>query len=162
MTTPPPQGQNPFAQGAPQGQNPYAAQGQPAGQTPYPQQNGPYAPVPPQQPSSKWTFKKIKNIVIPIAVVALIVGGWIASRDDAQAAAVGDCMHQGSTSSTDPDLEVVKCSSADAQYKVTGRVKGTFSGLTAQNKCSEETKDFEMVYTQSGDGEDFVLCLKEV
>ncbi|MBC2902906.1 LppU/SCO3897 family protein [Streptomyces cupreus] len=161
MTTPPPQGQNPFAQG----QNPYA---QPEGQAPYPQQPGfpqqgaaPYAPVPPEQPRRKLSFKTIKNIVIGVAVVSVIVGGYIASQDDAAAAAVGDCMHRGSTDDNNPDLEVVECSSSDAQYEVLAKIEGSFSGLTAETQCEAKAKDFQYVYTESGDGSDFLLCLKD-
>ncbi|MBD0841042.1 MULTISPECIES: hypothetical protein [unclassified Streptomyces] len=159
MTTPPPQGQNPFAQG----QNPY---GQPQGQAPqqpgFPQQGAaPYAPEPPEAPRRKLSFKTIKNIVIVLAVIGVAVGGYIASRNDANTAAVGDCMHRGSSDDNNPDLEVVDCSSSDAQYEVLAKIEGTFSGLTAETKCEAKTKEFQYVYTQSGDGGDFLLCLKD-
>ncbi|WP_406469310.1 hypothetical protein OH738_20120 [Streptomyces hirsutus] len=164
MTTPPPQG-NPFAQGQqqPQGQNPFA-QGQPgfpqqAGQPGFPPQG---APVPPEQPRRKIGFKTIKNIVIAVVVAGVAIGGFIASRDDANTAAVGDCMHRGSTSDNDPDLEVVDCSSSDAQYKVLAKIDGSFlSDTLASSKCEAEAKEFQYVYTQSGDGKDFLLCLKD-
>lgn len=124
MTTqPPPQG-NPFAQNQPQapqqpqGQNPYA-QGQPGfpqqagqpGQPGFPQQGAPYAPVPPQPARRKPSFKTIKNIVIAVVVVGVAVGGYIASRDDADQAGVGDCLKSASSSSD--RMEVVDCSSSD-------------------------------------------------
>ncbi|WP_324790110.1 LppU/SCO3897 family protein [Streptomyces sp. H51] len=168
MTTPP-QGQNPFAQG----QQPY---GQPQGQAPYPPQGGypqqpgqpgfpqpgaaPYAPVPPQ-PSRKLGFKAIKGIVIAVVALGVVVGGYIASRDDANTAAVGDCMHRGNTDDNNPDLEVVECSSAKAQYVVLAKIEGTYSALTAESKCTEKAKDFQYSYTESGDGSDFLLCLKD-
>ncbi|MER6627844.1 hypothetical protein ABT301_06340 [Streptomyces sp. NPDC000987] len=168
MTTPP-QGQNPFAQG----QQPY---GQPQGQAPYPPQGGypqqpgqpgfpqpgaaPYAPVPPQ-PSRKFGFKAIKGIVIAVVALGVVVGGYIASRDDANTAAVGDCMHRGNTDDNNPDLEVVECSSAKAQYVVLAKIEGTYSALTAESKCTEKAKDFQYSYTESGDGSDFLLCLKD-
>jgi hypothetical protein len=31
----------------------------------------------------------------------------------------------------------------------------------AQSKCEAEAKDFQYVYTESGDGKDFLLCLKD-
>ncbi|MFD0316118.1 LppU/SCO3897 family protein [Streptomyces flavalbus] len=171
MSTPPSQG-NPFAQnqpqGQPQGQNPFA-QGQP--QAPYPPQGGqpgfpqqataPYAPVPPEQPRRKLSFKTIKNIVVAVIVVGVAVGAYISSQDDANTAAVGDCMHRGSSDDNNPDLEVVDCSSSDAQYEVLAKVKGNYSGITAQSKCETEAKDFEYVYTESGDGSNFLLCLKD-
>ncbi|MFI0998417.1 hypothetical protein ACIP10_06925 [Streptomyces galbus] len=158
MTTTPPQGQNPYAQD----QNPYA-QGQP----PQPGQ-APYAPFPnqgvpaPQPPRRKVSFKLIKNIVIAVVVIGVAVGGYIASRDDADTAAVGDCMHRGSNSDTDPDLEVVDCKSSKAQYVVLAKIKGKYAGeVAASTKCEAEAKDFEYTYTESGDGSDFLLCLKD-
>ncbi|MFJ4810948.1 LppU/SCO3897 family protein [Streptomyces longwoodensis] len=169
MTTTPPQGQNPYAQG----QQPYGQPQQP--QAPYPPQGGqpqqpgqvPYAPFPnqgvpaPQPPRRKVSFKLIKNIVIVLAVLGVAIGSFIASRDDADTASVGDCMHRGSSSSTDPDLEVVDCKSTKAQYVVLAKIKGKYTGdVAASTKCEAEAKDFEYVYTQSGDGSDFLLCLK--
>ncbi|MEU9185317.1 hypothetical protein AB0D14_12255 [Streptomyces sp. NPDC048484] len=157
MTTPPPQGQppqgqNPFAQGQPpQGQPP---QGNPYGQQPpqgYPTQpNAPYAPVPPEPPK-----RNVKKYVrIGIVVVALIVAGasWLASRDDAQSAKVGDCMSIGNPdSTTDPELEVVDCSNSKAAYKVEQK-KSDDSGCD-RNKYAE--------YTETGSSSDFTLCLSE-
>lgn len=170
MTTPPPQG-NPFAQGQnpygqPQGQAPYPSQGghpQQPGQPGFPQQGAaPYAPVPPQQPRRKVSFKTIKNVVIIVAAVAVAIGGYLASRDDAETAAVGDCMHRGSTSSTTPDLEVVDCGSSEAQYVVLAKIEGSYTTeLSASSKCASEAKDFEYTYTQSSKSNDFLLCLKE-
>lgn len=177
VTTTPPQGQNPYAQG----QNPYAQGQQPAGQpqqpqAPYPPQGGqpqqpgqvPYAPFPnqgvpaPQPPRRKVSFKLIKNIVIVLAVLGVAIGSFIASRDDADTASVGDCMHRGSSSSTDPDLEVVDCKSSKAQYVVLAKIKGKYTGeVAASTKCEAEAKDFEYTYTESGDGSDFLLCLKD-
>ncbi|MFF1543026.1 hypothetical protein [Streptomyces sp. NPDC058291] len=168
MSTPPPQGQNPFAQ---PGQQPY---GQPEGQAPYPPQGGypqqpgqpgyptaPYGAVPPEQPRRKVSFKLIKNIVIVLAVAGVAIGAYISSRDDANTAAVGDCMHRGNKSDNDPDLEVVKCDSSQAQYIVLAKIDGTYTQLTADSKCEEKAKDFQYSYTESGDGTNFLLCLKD-
>ncbi|MFD5266795.1 hypothetical protein [Streptomyces sp. NPDC058335] len=165
MTTPPPQGENPFAQ---QGQQPY---GQPQGQAPYPPQpgqpgfpqqaNSPYGAVPPAPPSRKVSFKLIKNVVIVLAVIGVGIGVFISNRDDANTAAVGDCMHRGSTNDNDPDLEVVECSSSKAQYVVLAKVEGDYSAVSAETKCSEKAKDFQYSYTETGDGSNFLLCLKD-
>ncbi|MET7701875.1 MULTISPECIES: LppU/SCO3897 family protein [unclassified Streptomyces] len=175
MTTPPPQGQNPFAQGqqpygqAPQGQAPYGQppQGQaPYGQQPpqgypqqpgqpgFPQQGSPYmgqgAPVPPP-PSRRPKFKTIKNVVIVVVALGAVLFGWIASRDDADTAKVGDCMSIGNPdSTTDPDLEVVDCSSSKAKYKVEQKKDGSSASC-------DRTKYAE--YSESGDGSNFTLCL---
>jgi hypothetical protein len=168
VSTPPPQGQNPFAQ---QGQQPY---GQPQGQAPYPPQGGypqqpgqpgyptaPYGAVPPEQPRRKVSFKLIKNVVIVLAVAGVAIGGYISSQDDANTAAVGDCMHRGSSNDDNPDLEVVKCDSSQAQYIVLAKVEGTYTDVTADSKCQEKAKDFQYSYTESGDGSNFLLCLKD-
>lgn len=97
-----------------------------------------------------------------MVVAGVAIGGFIASRDDANTAAVGDCMHRGSTSDNDPDLEVVDCNSSDAQYEVLAKIDGSFlSDTLASSKCEAEAKEFQYVYTQSGDGKDFLLCLKD-
>ncbi|GEC07586.1 hypothetical protein SSP24_52410 [Streptomyces spinoverrucosus] len=141
MTTPPPQG-NPFAQG----QNPYA-QGQPQ------------TPVPPEQPRRKPSFKTIKNVVIVIAVLTVAIGGYIASRDDADQAAVGDCLK--STSSSSDRMEVVECTSAEAEAKVVKKIDGHYSEVTAETECRkvEEATGF---YAETGDGAEFLLCLGDV
>jgi hypothetical protein len=170
VTTPPPQGQNPFAQG----QQPY---GQPQTQAPYPPQGGypqqpgqpgfppqgaaPYAPVPPQ-PRRKLSFKTIRTIVVIVIALGAAIGGYIASRDDADTAKVGDCMHRGSTSDTDPDLEVVDCGSAKAQYVVLAKIKGSYTTkISASTKCEAAAKDFKYTYTESNKSDDFLLCLKD-
>ncbi|PNG23883.1 LppU/SCO3897 family protein [Streptomyces cahuitamycinicus] len=165
MTTPPPQS-NPFAQGQPAAapQTPFPPQGgypQQPGQPGFPPQGaGPYAPVPPQPSGGKLSFKTMKNIVIAVAGVA--IGGYLASRDDANTAAVGDCMHRGSTSDNNPDLEVVKCDDAKAQFKVLAKIEGSCLTQTpASSKCEAAAKDFQYAHTESGDGKDFLLCLKD-
>ncbi|MGW5617434.1 LppU/SCO3897 family protein [Streptomyces sp. NPDC003877] len=167
MSTPPPQG-NPFAQNQPAGQPqaPYPPQGgypQQPGQPGVPAQGGaPYASVPPQPSGRKLSFKTIKNIVIVVAVAGIAIGGWITSRDDANTASVGDCMHRGSTNDNNPDLEVVECSDAKAQFKVLAKIEGSYMTETlASSKCEAEAKDFQYTYTESGDGKDFLLCLQD-
>ncbi|MET9150807.1 LppU/SCO3897 family protein [Streptomyces griseoflavus] len=166
MTTPPPQG-NPFAQGQPQG-NPFAqGQAPDPSQGGFPQQGGqpgfppPGAPVPPPQQGRKLSFKTIKNIVIVLIIAGVAIGTYITSQDDADTAAVGDCMHRGSTDDNNPDLEVVDCGDAKAQYKVLAKVEGNFSGLTAQTKCEAESKDFQYSYTETNGSKSFLLCLKD-
>ncbi|MFI8234507.1 hypothetical protein ACIGDI_37455 [Streptomyces sp. NPDC085900] len=164
MSTPP-QGQNPFAQGQqPQGQAPYPPQGgypQQPGQPGFPPQGtAPYAPIPPQR-SRKLSFKAIR--IILVIAVALGFGAYkfISGQDDADTAKVGDCMHRGSANDTNPDLEVVKCSDTKAQYVVLAKISGKFGQTEAETKCTAAAKDFQYSYTQSGDGSDFLLCLKD-
>lgn len=168
MTTqPPPQG-NPFAQvqpqapQQPQGQNPYAQgqQGFPQqpGQPGVPPQGAPYAPVPPQPARRKPSFKMIKNIVIAVVVVGVAVGGYIASRDDADQAGVGDCLKSASSSSD--RMEVVDCSSSEAEGKVLEKVKGHFTSISAETEC-RKVEGATGFYAETGDGEEFLLCLGE-
>ncbi|MFD4875365.1 hypothetical protein ACFWOB_18660 [Streptomyces sp. NPDC058420] len=178
MTTPPPQSPNPYAQGQqpygqpqtptpypphaqtpapypPQAQAPYPPQGgypQQPGQPGFPPQGtGPYAPIPPQ-PRRRFSFKMIRLVVIIVIGIGVAIFGYISSRDDANTAKVGNCMHRGSTSDTNPDLEVVKCSSSEAEYKVAQKKSGT-SASCDRTKYSE--------YTESGDGDSFTLCLED-
>ncbi|GAP45929.1 DUF1720 domain-containing protein [Streptomyces azureus] len=149
-----------------QPQAPYPPQGgypQQPGQPGFPPQGAaPYAPVPPQPTGRKLSFKTIKNIAIVIAVASIAVGGYITSRDDAKTAAVGDCMHRGSTNDNNPDLEVVECSDAKARFVVLAKIEGAYLTQTmASSKCAAEAKGFQYTYTESGDGKDFLLCLKE-
>ncbi|MEU5887793.1 hypothetical protein ABZ835_13300 [Streptomyces sp. NPDC047461] len=159
MTTPPPQGQNPYAQGQqlpapqpPQGGNPFA-QGQPG--VP-PQGGAPYAPVPPTPPARRFN-KKLLRIAGFIVVAILIAGGkWFFGQTDAETTSVGSCMHNEGTQ-VSPDLKTVDCGSSDAQYKVVEK----FEDTSDSDKC-EAVKEAEISYYQTGDGHDVVLCLKEV
>jgi hypothetical protein len=95
-------------------------------------------------------------------VASIAIGGYITSRDDANTADVGDCMHRGSSSDNNPDLEVVKCDDAKAQFKVLAKIEGSYLTETmASSKCEAEAKDFQYTYTESGDSKDFLLCLKD-
>ncbi|MEU1167400.1 hypothetical protein ABZ372_46900 [Streptomyces sp. NPDC005921] len=174
MTTPPPpQGQVPYPpQGGypqqgpapypPQAQAPYPPQGQPPypPQPGFPQQGGPYAPMPPQ-PQRKLKPKTIKNIVIVAVALVAAVGGYLASRNDADTAKVGDCMHRGSTNDSNPDLEVVDCGSSKAQYVVLAKIDGTFTSASAQISCETKAKDFQYAYMETKSSDDFLLCLKD-
>ncbi|MFD9910264.1 hypothetical protein [Streptomyces sp. NPDC059063] len=161
MSTPPPQGQNPFAQGQPpagppQGGAPYGQQ-PPVGQVPYPPQPGapqqgvPYYqggpnPVPPRKSKKKLIFG-----IVAVAAVAVIAGGAVwAGQDEASAAEVGDCMSIGNPESKDdPDLKIVGCGDSDAKYKVAKKMD---SGTCDIRKYA--------TYRETGGGDDFTLCLK--
>lgn len=147
-------GSEPYAQGQPG----FPQQAGQPGQPGFPQQGAPYAPVPPQPARRKPSFKTIKNIVIAVVVVGVAVGGYIASRDDADQAGVGDCLKSASSSSD--RMEVVDCSSSDAKGKVLSKVKGHFTSVTAETEC-RKVDGATGFYAETGDGEEFLLCLGE-
>ncbi|MFE9092720.1 hypothetical protein [Streptomyces sp. NPDC007264] len=163
MTTPPPQGQNPYAQ------QPAPPMGQQPGQPGVPPQGAPYAPfpnqgaptpIPPQGGRGGRAGKKVVRVV-GIIVVAVIIGvikfgiGWWASETDAETTSVGACMHNDGTDSN-ADLSEVDCSSSSAQFKVVEK----FSDTSDDSKC-EAVKEATASYVQYGGGHDVVLCLKE-
>lgn len=165
-TPPPPQGGYlyPPQQSAQPGAYPAPGGYVPPAQGEYPAQGGYPAPgafPPPPAAPRRSSLKTIKNIAIVVAFAVIAVGGWIASRDDANTAAVGDCMHRGGTSSTSPDLEVVDCGDTKAQYMVLAKIEGSFSEDEADTKCAASAKDFQYAYTETGDGSSFLLCLKD-
>ncbi|MGW2224121.1 LppU/SCO3897 family protein [Streptomyces formicae] len=172
MTTPPPQGQNPYP---PQGQNPY---GQPQGVAPYgqqapapypPQQGAPYppqqgAPYPPHQggpvPPPAAPSRKGRKLLLRIGgfiLVAIIIGvvKWQMGKSDAETISVGSCMHNNGTQIS-PDLKEVDCSSSDSEFEVVEK----FDNTSDSNKC-EAVKTSEIAYYQQGKGHDVVLCLKK-
>ncbi|MFB7506352.1 LppU/SCO3897 family protein [Streptomyces broussonetiae] len=166
MTTPPPQGQNPFAQGQPgygQTQAPYPPQGgypqqggyaQQPGQPGFPQQGAaPYAPVPPQQPKrSVRKYLRIAGLVVGLIVIA---GGWYFNHaDDTTKLAVGDCL-TNKGSSTDPKIEQLDCSDSKADYKV---LKKDGSTSLAQLACQSVQGTTAAIEWKEG-SDSFVLCL---
>ncbi|MEU6094246.1 hypothetical protein [Streptomyces sp. NPDC047079] len=168
MTTPPPQGANPYAEQptTPMGQQP----GQPgvppqqaghpgAPYAPFPNQGAP-APIPPQAGPGKRAGKKALRIVGAIIVGILVLGvkfgiGWWANQTDAETTSVGACMHNDGSDSK-ADLNEVDCSSSEAQYKVVQK----FDDSTDDSKC-QAVKEATSAYVQYGNGHDVVLCLAE-
>jgi hypothetical protein len=148
VTTPPPAGQNPYAQPpAPQGQQPYA---------PFPNQG---APVPPPAPAGRGG-KKVLRILGIIVVGLLVLGvkfgiGWWADRTDAETTSVGSCMHNEGTD-INPDLQEVDCSASEAEFQVVEK----FDDTSDDTKC-EAVKEATISYYQVGGGHNVVLCLKE-
>jgi hypothetical protein len=133
-------------------------QGMPPQPSPYFNQGAP-APIAPQRPrrGAKFFMRAIGFVVI----AAVAIGGWIASQDDAKTAKAGDCMHRGNQNDNNPDLEVVDCSDAKAQFKVLAKIEGSFSDSQANDKCAAQAQDFQYAYTETGDGSSFLLCLKD-
>lgn len=176
----PPQGGYAYPPPQPPQQQPYAPpqfgppqqpqQPYPPQQIPYPQQQGPY---PPQQGQQPWTGgpppvapqpsgggRSVMGILKGIGTVVVLVAvgiAWIAGLDDADSAEVGDCMtNHGNTIS--PDLEVVDCGTAEAEFTVSAVHEDT----TDTELCSEGTVAYtETITRRRGSDTSFVLCLTE-
>ncbi|AXK35310.1 hypothetical protein DVA86_24370 [Streptomyces armeniacus] len=150
MTTPPPQGQNPYGQqpGQPYPGQPQQPYGQQPQQPQYGQQPGGVPMAPPPAPQ-RGGAGKAKKILISIAgVIALVAAGaaWYSGQDDADQAAKGDCViNRGSDIS--PEVEVVDCSSSDAEYKVAEKHDG--EGECDREKYAQysETKGSDVLFT---------------
>lgn len=150
VTTPPPQGQNPYATQPTQPGVP---------QQPYPPQQGaPFqgAPVPPPAPQKRAskTLLRIGGFIVIAVIVA--IGKWYLGQSDAETTSVSSCMHNEGTQSS-PELKTVDCSSNDAEYKVVEK----FDGTSDSSKC-ESVKEAEISYYQVGNNHNVVLCLKSL
>ncbi|MFJ3924330.1 hypothetical protein [Streptomyces sp. NPDC090022] len=191
MTYPPQQGPGPYGQQpgqAPQPPQGYPAQpgqgyppppgyGHPQapGQAPYgapqpqpypPQQPGQpvqqqwNAPPPPAPPAKRMGVLKILKIIGAVAVVIMIGVGYFLSQDDADHAKAGDCLKNNGTTIS-PDLQVVKCGGADAQYKVVE----VFQDTVDSTKCEGKSDMGYHEQTRGGrrsSGKQFVLCIDEI
>ncbi|AKJ12077.1 hypothetical protein ABB07_19160 [Streptomyces incarnatus] len=159
MTTPPPQGQNPFAQGQQpygQPQAPYPPQGgypQQPGQPGFPPQGAaPYAPAP-QRP--KRNVKLYVRIAIVVVGLIAAAGGYLNSHnDDTQKLAVGDCLTNKGTAK-DPNIEQLDCGDAKADYKVLKKDGDTSIATLACQSVQGTTAAIE--WREGSDS--FVLCL---
>ncbi|MCX5605011.1 hypothetical protein AB0H92_15795 [Streptomyces phaeochromogenes] len=166
MTTPPPQGQNPFAQGQPpQGQNPY---GQPPSGNPYgqpqpgdPQQSpSPYfnqgAPVPPPAAPARSGFKKYLRFIIPVAALSIAAGTYFFGGDDATKLQAGDCL-RNTGSDSNATVEKLDCSDSKATHKVLAKKDGS---SLAQLACQSVQGTTAALSWQEG-SDSFVLCLAD-
>jgi hypothetical protein len=154
--------QQPYPYGQPQyGQQPY---GQPQYGQPYPG-----APAPPPPPRSGFfsrfsTKTKIQMIVIPLVLIGYGVWYGLLGHDtpststspntdstSASAAEVGDCL-QNKGSESDPDLTIVDCGGATADYKVKQREALDYT-------CDPQYATYQL--TRNGRPQ-FTLCMEHV
>ncbi|MFB6823620.1 hypothetical protein ACFCXA_18755 [Streptomyces virginiae] len=168
MTHPPQPGTNPYAQPGQPGQpGPYGQPGQPSQPGPYgqqpPQGQGPQQwaapPAPPARRGGMGVLKILK--IIGVVAVLIAVGvGYFLSQDDADHAKAGDCLKNNGTQIS-PDLQVVECGGATAEYKVVQVHQDTLD--TA--KC-ENVSDIGYQEQTSGgrrsSGKKFVLCIDKI
>jgi hypothetical protein len=164
-TPPPPQGQNPYAQGQPpQGQNPY---GQPQGGNPYGQQpqpgspqQSPYfnqgAPVPPPAAPAGAGFKKYLRFIIPVAVLSIAAGTYFFGGDDATKLQAGDCL-RNTGSDSNASVEKLDCSDSKATHKVLEKKDGS---SLSQFACQSVVGTTAALSWQEG-SDSFVLCLAD-
>ncbi|MGW3321039.1 LppU/SCO3897 family protein [Streptomyces virginiae] len=155
------------------GTNPYAQPGQPG---PYgqPEQPGPYGQQPPQgQGPQQWAAPpapparrggmgvlKILKIIGVVAVLIAVGVGYFLSQDDADHAKAGDCLKNNGTQIS-PDLQVVECGGASAEYKVVQVHQDTLD--TA--KCQDVSDIGYQEQTSGGrrsSGKKFVLCIDKI
>ncbi|WKX71512.1 hypothetical protein [Streptomyces sp. XD-27] len=138
MTTPPPQGQNPFAQQ-------------------HPAPTGPAAFPPAPAPAPRRNVKKIlRNVVLPIAGVSIAIGAYFAGdEEEAKKLAVGDCLQNKGGMGKSAEIEKLDCTDAKAKYKVLKKVDGTSIGQLACQGVQGSVVYF--TWQEGSDG--FTLCL---
>ncbi|MFD3466092.1 hypothetical protein ACFWWM_06950 [Streptomyces sp. NPDC058682] len=157
MTQPPQPGTNPYGQPGQPGQpGPYGQQ-PPQGQQP--QQWSAAPPAPPTRRGGMGVLKILK--IIGTVVVLIAVGvGYFLSQDDADHAKAGDCL-KNNGSLVSPDLQVVECGGATAEYKVVQVHQDTLD--TA--KCEGVSDAGYQEKTSGGrrsSGKQFVLCIDKI
>ncbi|GHK03588.1 hypothetical protein SY2F82_53850 [Streptomyces sp. Y2F8-2] len=188
MTTPPPQGTNPYAQQptVPMGQQlgqpgvaqqPYAPQqpyppqqtypqqqGYPQQQQPYPpfpQQQGAPAPLPPQAGPGKRASKKAIRIIGAI-VIAVIIGVIKFGAGWFLTRDDAETTSVGSCMHNDGTNSKPDLKDVDcSSSNAQYKVVQKFDGTSDENKC-QGVKDATISYIQYGGGHDVVLCLNEL
>ncbi|GAA1674520.1 hypothetical protein GCM10009745_16980 [Kribbella yunnanensis] len=108
---------------------------------------------PPMDPG-KPLFKRpqVFVLLVPIAIIAAIVIGNITTTSTNEAA-VGQCV-VNSGSDSDPDVDVVDCGDAKAQYRIVGKLDNT----TDDSRC-EQFPGYEASYTVRERYTRYTLCL---
>jgi hypothetical protein len=124
-----------------------------------PPQGGGFPPGPAPQPARRGGAGRAIVILVVVLVVVggLAAAGWYFSRDAANKANVGDCVQQQGSD----DLKVVDCASADADYKVVGRVEDKTQTEASLGACDDFTdQGAESAYWEGESGKKgLVLCL---
>lgn len=123
-------------------------------------QGGGFPPGPAPQPVRRGGGAK--RAIVILVVLVVVVGGLVAlgiflNRDAASSAKVGDCVSQEGSD----DLKVVKCDSADADFKVVGRVEDKTQTEAGLNACGPFVEQgAEQAYWEGEPGKKgLVLCL---
>lgn len=109
--------------------------------------------------------KKIGGIVLALVVAAgIFAARTYLSKDPTADAKTGDCISAtigGEAGSEVDDAKVVECGSADAQYKVIGRVENNNdpSGKACEQYVPQSEQDIEYFMIASEEGKGYQLCL---
>jgi hypothetical protein len=124
-----------------------------------PPPGGSFPPGPAPQPARRGGAGRA---IVILVVVLVVVGGLIGAgiylnRDAANKAKVGDCVAQQGSD----DLKVVECGSADADFKVVGRVEDKTQTEASLGACDAFVdQGAEQAYWEGEPGKKgLVLCL---
>ncbi|MEU4092468.1 hypothetical protein [Streptomyces sp. NPDC026673] len=90
------------------------------------------------------------GLLIPVVLIGC---GWLLVRDDPEYAEVGDCVHTNGQVFY-PDVSVVDCGSAEADYEVVGR----FDNTTETGRCDAYPRTVAAFREKRGSTR-YVLCL---
>lgn len=90
------------------------------------------------------------GLLIPVILVG---GSWLLLHNDPEYAEVGDCVHNSGDAFI-PDVSVVDCGSAKAEYEVVGR----FEGTTDTGLCHAYPRTVAAFHEEQGSTK-YVLCL---
>ncbi|MFE7317792.1 MULTISPECIES: hypothetical protein [unclassified Streptomyces] len=97
----------------------------------------------------------MKGIAVAVGVIVIGVG-WVSSWNDADTAKVNDCV-KNEGNEIKPDLKVVDCGTAEAQYKVTA----VHTNTTDKSVCPSGTLAYsEVQHRRRASDTRFVLCLQ--
>ncbi len=106
----------------------------------------------------KLTRKQKTTNTVALVVIVLIFGTvFYFARNNAANAGVGDCVKESGSNG----LKQVDCGSAEARYKVVGKVKDKSQSEATFSTCGEFAGTSDVYWQKSG-SESFVLCLAPV
>ncbi|MQY16382.1 hypothetical protein SRB5_65810 [Streptomyces sp. RB5] len=111
---------------------------------------------PPQLDPGKALLKSSAALFILAPAVFFALIAVMNLLSDSSTTQAGDCVSLGDNDS----IEVVDCTSTDAEFTVAARVDGRFGGPDAQARCDVEAPGSPYTYISRGDSSSYILCLK--
>ncbi|WP_371497720.1 hypothetical protein OG871_17370 [Kitasatospora sp. NBC_00374] len=118
-------------------------------QAAYPQDPAAVAEPPKKRRAGKILLGLLGAVVVLVAAVVAI---GFAVKDDPSIAEVGNCVHNAG-SDTKPNVSIVDCGAANADFKVLKVVQGK------DDKECEAVEGFEAAYSEESSSDSFILCL---